>query len=197
VAASGPPLPGAIGGTVAGAAEAGDATAGAVGWLESGTGEVGGTILATVGTLLSAISALVIILLLSGVFSLIQGFVALVGSNYYYAVENGTLFLFDLTGWGWWNLIIGALLVLTGIFLFTGATWARVVAVRPLRDIEMTKSDSRSLSDAWIAAPLSVAGPSAVAANSSRRVGSRMTPIAGAPSTTSAIETQNTGKPLA
>ncbi|MET0860492.1 MAG: hypothetical protein ABW091_05625 [Microbacterium sp.] len=70
-----------------------------------------------------------IILLLSGVFSLIQGFVALVGSNYYYAVENGTLFLFDLTGWGWWNLIIGALLVLTGIFLFTGATWARVVAI--------------------------------------------------------------------
>ncbi|MET1017806.1 MAG: hypothetical protein ABWX76_13365 [Leifsonia flava] len=70
-----------------------------------------------------------IILLLSGVFSLIQGFVALVGSNYYYAVENGTLFLFDLTGWGWWNLIIGAVLVLTGIALFTGATWARVVAI--------------------------------------------------------------------
>ncbi|MET0842445.1 MAG: hypothetical protein ABWY23_01245 [Mycetocola sp.] len=70
-----------------------------------------------------------IILLLSGVFSLIQGFVALVGSNYYYAVENGTLFLFDLTGWGWWNLIIGAVLVLTGIALFTGATWARVLAI--------------------------------------------------------------------
>ncbi|MET0828611.1 MAG: hypothetical protein ABWY26_03765 [Microbacterium sp.] len=70
-----------------------------------------------------------IILLLSGVFSLIQGFVALVGSNYYYAIENGTLFLFDLTGWGWWNLIIGAVLVLTGIALFTGATWARVVAI--------------------------------------------------------------------
>ncbi|TFV99095.1 DUF7144 family membrane protein [Leifsonia flava] len=70
-----------------------------------------------------------IILILSGVFSLIQGFVALIGSNYYYAVENGTLFLFDLTGWGWWNLIIGALLVLTGLALFTGATWARVVAI--------------------------------------------------------------------
>ncbi|KQQ94210.1 hypothetical protein ASF62_08715 [Leifsonia sp. Leaf325] len=70
-----------------------------------------------------------IILILSGVFSLIQGFVALIGSNYYYAVENGTLFLFDLTGWGWWNLIIGAVLVLTGIALFTGATWARVLAI--------------------------------------------------------------------
>src|SRR6478735_5563859 len=70
-----------------------------------------------------------IILILSGVFSLIQGFVALIGSNYYYAIENGSLFLFDLTGWGWWNLIIGALLVLTGLALFTGATWARVVAI--------------------------------------------------------------------
>lgn len=69
------------------------------------------------------------ILILSGVFSLIQGTVALVGSNYYYAVGDGTLFLFDLTGWGWWNLIIGAVLALTGFALFSGATWARIVAV--------------------------------------------------------------------
>ena len=69
------------------------------------------------------------ILILNGVFSVIQGFVALIGSNYYYAVTNGSLFLFDLTGWGWWNLIIGAVLALTGLALFTGATWARIVAV--------------------------------------------------------------------
>jgi hypothetical protein len=69
------------------------------------------------------------ILILSGVFSLFQGFVALIGSNYYYVVESGSLFLFDLTGWGWWNVIIGAVLVLTGLALFTGATWARIVAV--------------------------------------------------------------------
>jgi hypothetical protein len=70
-----------------------------------------------------------IILILNGVFSLIQGLIALIGSNYYYVVTNGSLFLFDLTGWGWWNLIIGAVLVLTGVALFTGATWARIVAV--------------------------------------------------------------------
>ena len=69
------------------------------------------------------------ILILNGVFSVIQGLVALIGSNYYYAVANGNLFLFDLTGWGWWNLIIGAVLVVTGLALFTGATWARIVAV--------------------------------------------------------------------
>ncbi|KQM82903.1 hypothetical protein [Agromyces sp. Leaf222] len=69
------------------------------------------------------------ILILSGLFSIIQGSIALIGSNYYYAVGNGTLFLFDLTGWGWWNLIIGVVLTLTGFALFSGATWARIVAI--------------------------------------------------------------------
>ncbi|RZU65531.1 hypothetical protein EV379_1865 [Microterricola gilva] len=70
-----------------------------------------------------------IILILNGVFSAVQGFMALLGSNTYYLVSSGTLFLFDVTGWGWWNIIIGALLVLTGIALFGGATWARIIAV--------------------------------------------------------------------
>lgn len=70
-----------------------------------------------------------IILILNGVFSAVQGFMALLGSNTYYLVSNGTLFLFDVTGWGWWNIIIGALLVLTGVALFSGATWARIIAV--------------------------------------------------------------------
>ena len=62
-------------------------------------------------------------------FSLIQGLIAVIGSNYYYVATNGSLFLFDLTGWGWWNLIVGVALILTGLALFTGATWARIVAV--------------------------------------------------------------------
>ncbi|MDF2574080.1 MAG: hypothetical protein K0S05_992, partial [Agromyces sp.] len=70
-----------------------------------------------------------IILILNGVFSVVQGLVALIGSNTYYVVTDGSLFLLDLTGWGWWNLIIGAALVLTGLALITGATWARVVAI--------------------------------------------------------------------
>ena len=46
------------------------------------------------------------------------------------------------------------------------------VAVRPLSAIEMTKSESLSLSEAWIGRPSRIAGPSAVAANDSSRVGS-------------------------
>jgi hypothetical protein len=70
-----------------------------------------------------------IIILVSGIFSVVQALVALIGPNAYYAVVDGTLFLFDVTGWGWWNLIIGALLVLTAIALLAGQTWARIVAV--------------------------------------------------------------------
>ena len=75
--------------------------------------------------------------------------------------------------------------------------WERNATDRPLSAIEMTKSESLSLSEAWIAWPWSVAGPSIVAAKVSPRAGSCTTPPAGRPSATSAIETQKNGMPLA
>jgi hypothetical protein len=44
-----------------------------------------------------------------------------VGANYTYEV--------DTTAWGWIHLGIGALALVTGFFLFTGMTWARVVGI--------------------------------------------------------------------
>ena len=70
-----------------------------------------------------------VMLILNGAFSALQGVVALLGSNGYYVLTSGSLFLFDLTGWGWWNVLIGLLLLFTGIALFSGATWARVIAI--------------------------------------------------------------------
>ena len=70
-----------------------------------------------------------VILLISGLFSVIQGIVALVGPDTYYAVTDGSLFIFDAQGWGWWNITIGILLLLTAGALFAGQTWARVVAI--------------------------------------------------------------------
>ena len=70
-----------------------------------------------------------VILLVSGVFSGTQGLVALIGPNTYYAVTDDALFIFDVAGWGWWNLILGVLLVLTAFAVLAGATWARIVAV--------------------------------------------------------------------
>ena len=70
-----------------------------------------------------------VILLTSGIFSVVQALVALIGPDAYYVVAGGSLFLFDVAGWGWWNLIIGALLILVGLALFAGQTWARVAAI--------------------------------------------------------------------
>ena len=61
-----------------------------------------------------------VIILVNGIFSVLQALVALIGPNEYYVVTHGSLFLFDVTGWGWWNLIFA---------LLAGATWARIVAI--------------------------------------------------------------------
>lgn len=70
-----------------------------------------------------------VVLVIAGLFSAIQGFAALIGPNDYYLVAGGSVWLLDVNGWGWWNLIIGTLLVLTAVALFAGQTWARVVAI--------------------------------------------------------------------
>jgi hypothetical protein len=70
-----------------------------------------------------------VILMVTGIFSAVQGLVALIGPSTYYVLGEESLWLLDVTGWGWWNLIIGLLLVLVAVALFVGQTWARVVAV--------------------------------------------------------------------
>ncbi|HWD03270.1 MAG TPA: cation:proton antiporter [Amycolatopsis sp.] len=65
-------------------------------------------------------------MLVVGLFNVIIGIVALVNSTYYTISASGLLVL-DLTGWGWLHVILGALIIVTGAALFTGATWARVV----------------------------------------------------------------------
>ena len=70
-----------------------------------------------------------VVLVIAGLFSAIQGIAALIGPNDYYLVAGGSVWLLDVNGWGWWNLIIGTLLVLTAVALFAGQTWARVVAI--------------------------------------------------------------------
>jgi hypothetical protein len=70
-----------------------------------------------------------VILIVSGIFSLIQGLAALLGPDAYYGVVDGELLVFNVAGWGWWNIVIGALTLVTGLALLGGALWARIVAV--------------------------------------------------------------------
>ena len=70
-----------------------------------------------------------VILFVNGVFSVIQGLAALIGPDTYYAVVESGLFLFDVEGWGWFNLIVGVLLLGTSVGLFAEQGWARVTAI--------------------------------------------------------------------
>ena len=71
-----------------------------------------------------------IIIIIAGVFDALYGLVAiLMPQSANFVVGEGGLFLFDVSGWGWWHLILGVALVLIGLALITGATWARVVAI--------------------------------------------------------------------
>ncbi|WP_109212158.1 MULTISPECIES: hypothetical protein [Microbacterium] len=70
-----------------------------------------------------------VVLIVGGALDAFHGLQALIGPDTAYFLGQVGLFSIDVQGWGWWHLIIGLLLILVGIFLLAGATWARVVAI--------------------------------------------------------------------
>jgi hypothetical protein len=44
-------------------------------------------------------------------------------------VTQNYTFDLDVTAWGWIHLILGIVMILTGFSLFSGKTWAAVVAI--------------------------------------------------------------------
>ncbi|MEV0675546.1 hypothetical protein AB0I60_03390 [Actinosynnema sp. NPDC050436] len=69
-----------------------------------------------------------IMLIVIGIFTVVEGLVALFHDQYYVAGADAVL-VFDLTGWGWVHLVVGVVLLLTGPVLWTGAAWARIVTI--------------------------------------------------------------------
>lgn len=69
-----------------------------------------------------------LMLLFAGIFQLISGMTALLNKTFY-AANNGTIVVFDIATWGWIHLLLGLFLVCTGIALFSGSQWARVIAI--------------------------------------------------------------------
>ena len=68
------------------------------------------------------------IMIMVGVFDLIQGFAALFKKDFYAATPN-YVFHFDVSTWGWIHMAFGLLILLAGLGVFTGAVWARTVGV--------------------------------------------------------------------
>lgn len=69
-----------------------------------------------------------VVLLIAAAIDIFYGIMAIVGPNTAYFVgPQGGVAKFDVAGWGWWSLIIGAAMVVLAFFLLTGRTWARVL----------------------------------------------------------------------
>ena len=68
------------------------------------------------------------IMILICTFHVIDGLSAIVKDEFFVPVA-GYLFKFDVTTWGWVHLIGGIVVILAGAGLFSGAVWARTVAV--------------------------------------------------------------------
>lgn len=68
------------------------------------------------------------LLMLVGLFHMIMGLVAVVNQDFY-VVGQQYVFQFNVTVWGWIHLVLGAVVLVAGVYLFRGAVWARTVGV--------------------------------------------------------------------
>jgi hypothetical protein len=59
---------------------------------------------------------------------MLAGFVAIVNDDFY-VVTQEWIFEFSTTSWGWTHLILGVVVFLAGLGIFSGAVWARTVGV--------------------------------------------------------------------
>jgi len=69
-----------------------------------------------------------VILVMVGIFQAIAGLVGIVEDEFY-VIGQKWVFELDATTWGWIHLLIGIVLVLSGIGIFTGNVLARTVGV--------------------------------------------------------------------
>ena len=69
-----------------------------------------------------------IMLIIAGVFNVIEGLVALF-QNEVYVAGRQYVFAFDLTAWGWTHLIVGGVVAAAGFAVISGQVWGRSVGV--------------------------------------------------------------------
>ncbi|NGP05908.1 hypothetical protein G6038_10565 [Rhodococcus sp. 14C212] len=63
-----------------------------------------------------------------GIVQFLQGIAAVAEDELFVQGQEYT-FKFDFTAWGWIHIALGVVMVVVGIALITGATWARVAAI--------------------------------------------------------------------
>ncbi|HEY2194197.1 MAG TPA: hypothetical protein VGH76_18115 [Actinomycetospora sp.] len=68
-------------------------------------------------------------MVLLGGFQIIEGLVSILRPAYYLIDPTGLVVAVSYTGWGWFHLLLGVLVLGTAFGVLTGKTWARAVGV--------------------------------------------------------------------
>jgi hypothetical protein len=69
-----------------------------------------------------------VIMIITGVFGAMEGVVALARNEIFVATPR-YLFAFDLTTWGWIQVILGVVVLAAGVGVITGQLWGRLVGI--------------------------------------------------------------------
>ena len=69
-----------------------------------------------------------IMMMITGLFNAMEGVVALARNEVYVATPR-YLFAFDLTTWGWIQIIVGIVIAVAGVGVITGKLWGRLVGI--------------------------------------------------------------------
>ncbi|MFF6783162.1 hypothetical protein [Streptomyces sp. NPDC012510] len=69
-----------------------------------------------------------VMLMIAGALDICRGIMAIAEDDVFVTTRD-YVFEFDLTGWGWIHLALGAVAVLVSLGLFTASLWARVAGV--------------------------------------------------------------------
>jgi hypothetical protein len=69
------------------------------------------------------------LLVMNGIWQILLGIAAIAKGSFFVAAPNYLYNDVSVRTWGWIHLVIGAVMALTGFFLFSGATWARAVGI--------------------------------------------------------------------
>lgn len=69
-----------------------------------------------------------VMMLTIGTFQVFAGMTALINDEFFVVTEEW-VFQLDVTTWGWIHLILGALIFVAGMALYSGLVWARTIGV--------------------------------------------------------------------
>ncbi|MFI8460653.1 hypothetical protein [Kitasatospora sp. NPDC085464] len=69
-----------------------------------------------------------VMMIAGGIMAVFQG-IAAITKDSLIVVTRHYVYSMNTEGWGWIHVIVGVVLVLAGVALFSGAAWARVVGV--------------------------------------------------------------------